>query len=419
MKILIIGAGLIGVTTAHFLKLRGHDVSVMDRQDGPGAETSFANGSLLTPSMPEPWNAPGCWRGLITSLARSNAPLQLRLHALPGLLGWGLKFLKNSNPARFEANASSNLRLARSSLQLMQSLRQKTGIKYAAIARGSLKVFRNPAALTHALIAADRLSREGLNFRRLTRNETIETEPGLAAIADQLNGGIYYGDDETGDAYRYCVALTEFARAQAVEFSFGTNVTALEVNLGRVTAVRTTEARWVADQYIVAAGSYSTPLLRPLGLQLPVQPAKGYSVTFDSIRDGSALKIPVVDDQMHAAVVPVGDAIRVAGTAEFAGYDLTLRPERVRNLIRLAQALLPRVGIEPARAKSWCGLRPMSADGVPIIGPTSISNLWLNTGHGHLGWTMAAGSGHLLAQLISGENPTIDPAPYALSRFKQ
>jgi len=182
--------------------------------------------------------------------------------------------------------------------------------------------------------------------------------------------------------------------------------------------------RLVADGYVIAAGSYSTALLRPLGIRLAVRPAKGYSVTFDAPQTtgadrtpSSALKVPIVDDDMHAAVVPVGGAIRVAGTAEFAGFDLTLRPERVKNLTQLVQQILPRAGLDPDTAKPWCGLRPMSADGVPIIGPTPISNLWVNTGHGHLGWTMAAGSGELLADLMSEASPAIDPAPYDLKRF--
>src|SRR5262249_48148588 len=226
---------------------------------------------------------------------------------------------------------------------------------------------------------------------------------------------IHYASDETGDAHRYCDALAECARQRGVTFSFGTSVSRLELGSGRIIAVQTDKGRVVAEQYVVAAGSYSTPLVRALGIDLPVRPAKGYSVTFDGSH--SALRIPIVDDDMHAAVVPVGNATRIAGTAEFAGFDLTLRRGRVRNLTRLAQKILPRAGLDPATAKPWCGLRPMSPDGVPIIGPTTTANLWLNTGHGPLGWTMAAGSGELLAELLSGETPQLDPQPYSLARF--
>lgn len=418
MKVLVIGSGLIGLTTAYFLQKRGHDVRVIERKQGPGRETSFANGALLTPSMPEPWNAPGSWRVLLTSLGRSDAALQLRLRALPSLGTWGLKFLRNSKPALFERNTVTNLHFALFSLKVMESLRRATQIDYGAAAPGTLKIFRSPGALQEAVTAADGLAREGLTFRQLSRADTIGIEPALTPIAGELAGALYYPIDEIGDAHRFCVALAEEARQQGVHFSFRTAVSELEVRSGRVTAVVTGGERIVADQYVIAAGSYSTPLLRPLGIHLPVRPAKGYSVTFKPRESPGALQIPLVDDDWHAAVVPVSGTIRVAGTAEFAGFDLSLRPERVRNLVNLAQRILPRAGLDPATAKPWCGLRPMSVDGVPIIGQTPISNLWVNTGHGHLGWTMAAGSGQLLADLLSGEVPCVDPNAYSLARFK-
>ena len=417
MKVLIIGSGLIGVTSAYFLQRRGHEVTVIERQEGAGREASFANGSLLTPSMPQPWNAPGSARLLLGSLTRSDGPLQLRLRTLPSLAGWGVTFLRNSNPALFKRNTVSNLRLALFSLNTMKSVRRETLIDYGAASSGTLKVFRNPHALNDALREAKRLLPEGLAFRQLSRDEAISTEPALAPVAEKLAGAIYYPVDETGDAHQFCVALADHARQLGVDFRFGTTVSALEVDSGRVTAVVTAKERLVADHYVAAAGSYSTPLLRPLGIRLPVRPAKGYSVTFNSRESNVALKIPIVDDDMHAAVVPIGDAVRIAGTAEFAGFDLSLRAERVRNLINLAQSILPRAVLDPATAKAWCGLRPMSADGVPIVGLAPITNLWVNTGHGHLGWTMAAGSAQLLADLMCGTSPSIDPAPFAFSRF--
>jgi D-amino-acid dehydrogenase len=415
MKVLVIGAGLIGISTAYFLRLRGHEVTVIEREKGPGLQTSFANGGLVTPSMPEPWNAPGCWRVLLGSLGRSDAPLQLRVRALPTLIDWGVQFLRNSSVGRYENSALRNVRLALFSLNVLQNLRQQTGIEYNGAARGTLKLFRSAEALNDALRAADYLVAEGLQLRRLSREESIELEPALVPIADELAGAIHYVADETGDAHRFCAALTEQARQRGVNFSFGTNVRRLELGSGRICALHTDKAHLVAERYVVAAGSYSTPLLRSVGLGLPVRPAKGYSITF--VGAGRVLSVPIVDDDMHAAVVPVGNATRVAGTAEFAGFDLTLRPERIRNLANLAQNILPRADLDPTTARPWCGLRPMSADGVPIIGPTRISNLWVNTGHGHLGWTMAAGSGEFLAELVSDEIPALDPNPYSLARF--
>jgi len=417
VKIVVIGSGLIGLTCAYSLRRRGHEITVIDRADGAGRETSFANGSLLTAGMSEPWNAPGCWRVLLGSLGRSDAALQLRLRALPSLAGWGITFLRNSRPAAFERNTLSNLRLTLYSLKVLQSLRQQTGVEYGRSAKGSLKICRDDVSLDRASAAAARLQSEGLSSRRLSRDEAIELEPALAPIANALAGGIHYGVDETGDAYRFCVALAEHARRHGVEFRFRTEVTSLETRSGAVTAVVCNQERFSADRYIVAAASYSTPLLRRVGVHLPVRPAKGYSVTFDDRQGKPSLTMPVVDDSLHAAIVPLQGAIRVAGTAEFAGFDQTLNPNRIRNLRQLLQDVLPQGAFDPETASPWCGLRAMSADGVPIIGPTPVSNLLVSSGHGHLGWTMAAGSAELLADLICGDSPAIDPEPYAMRRF--
>jgi D-amino-acid dehydrogenase len=417
MTILVIGCGLAGVTTAYFLGCRGHKVTVIERQAGAGQETSFANGALLHPSMPEPWNAPGCWRALLGSLVHADAPLQLRLPALPALAGWAIGFLRNSRTETFERNSLCNLRLARYSLEVMNSLRQQTNIEYGRVARGSLRIFRERAALDQAVAAANRWLSEGLSFEELSTEETVELEPALEPIASKLAGALHYEADEIGDAYQFCVALAEHARNLGVDFHFGTEVSSLEVREGRVTAVVSARERFVADQYIVAAGSYTGPLLRRLGVRLPVQPAKGYSLTINNYQSRRSLSIPVIDDQLHAAVVPLEGAVRVAGTAEFAGYNLALRPARIRNLLRLLEAVLPQATLDPANARPWCGLRPMSVDGVPIIGRTPISNLSVNTGHGHIGWTMAAGSAQLVADLLSGASPSIDPTPYDPKRF--
>ena len=343
--------------------------------------------------------------------------MQLRLRALPGLAGWGVGFLRNSRAARYERNARSNLALALYSLQVMASLREHTRIHYGRTARGTLRMFRDPRALDQASEVADRRLSEGLRFRNLSRQETVELEPALAPIARQLAGAIHYEGDETGDAYRFCVALAEHARAQGVEFKFGRQVSSLEVRAGQVVAAVSGRERLIADRYVVAAGSYSAPLLKRIGVYLPVQPVKGYSVTFDREAKALSLKIPVIDDDLHAVVVPLEGAIRAAGTAEFAGFDRTLDPKRIRNLLTFLREVLPQEQFDPAVAKPWCGLRPVSVDGVPIIGPTPICSVWVNTGHGHLGWTMAAGSAQLLADLMDGNASSIDPAPYALARF--
>lgn len=417
MKVVIVGSGLIGVTTAYFLQRRGHQVTVIDRKSGPGQDASFANGGLLTPSMADPWNAPGCWRALLGSIGRSDAALKLHLGQLFALAGWGVTFLRNSRPRVFERNVRSNLSLARYSLQVLRSLREETGIDYGGAARGTLRIFRDSSALDHAAQTAEQLLFGQVPLRRLSQHETVELEPALLPIAPQLAGALYFVDDECGDAHRFCLALAELARQEGVQFRFNTEVSSLAVHARRMTAIVSERETFVADRYVVAAGSYSAALLRTAGVSLPVRPAKGYSVTFDHGRAATCLSIPVVDDHLHAAVVPLGDALRIAGTAEFAGYNLKLVPARVRNVLALLHEVLPQAALDPASAKPWTGLRPMSADGVPIISSTSVTDLMVNTGHGHLGWTMAAGSAQLLTSMLCRDVSPIDPALFALARF--
>jgi D-amino-acid dehydrogenase len=418
VKALIIGSGLIGTASAYFLSRRGWEVTVLDRQDGPAQETSFANGSLLTPSMPEPWNAPGSWRVLLKSLGRSDSPLQLRWKALPQLAGWGTGFMRNSSAARYERNSVKNLKLALHSLEVLASIRQETGIEYGCVSHGSLRVIRDPATLERALVWAEQLRGEGLTFRCLTSDEMVAMEPALAPIAGRLAGGIHYPADEIGNAYKFTVGLADHARRGGVEFRFGTPVTGIEVRQGKAAAVLSGADRFTADCYIVAAGSYSPLLLKRLGVHVPVRPAKGYSITFERPQLDPPLRMPVADDDFHAVVVPLENVIRVAGTAEFTGYDLSLSEARIQNLMTLVKQVLPKGGFERSQAKPWCGLRPTSVDGVPIIGKTPIGNLWLNTGHGHLGWTMAAGSGQLLSDLVTGSPAAkLNPDAYALARF--
>jgi D-amino-acid dehydrogenase len=415
MKCIVIGSGLIGLTTAYFLRHQGHEVAVIDREAGPGQVTSFANGALLTPSMPEPWNAPGSWRVLLASLFRSDSPLKLRPRALPSLTGWGVRFLRNSSREAFEHNTLSNLSLALHSLKVMETLREDTGIEYGRGTSGTLRIFRDAKSVERATVRARQLP--GLSFRTLSIQEVLALEPALTPVAQQIAGAIHYASDETGDAYQFCVNLSERVRALGVELRFRTEVSSIETRGGRVTAVLCGLERLTADCYIVAACSYSAPLLRPLGIDLPVRPAKGYSVTIDQPRAEGSLRLPVIDDQLHAVVTPLRGVIRVAGTAEFAGYDLSLPTARIQNLLKLVRQVLPQLRFDPATARPWCGLRAMSADGVPIIGATALSNLFVNTGHGHLGWTMAAGSSQLLTELLSGRAPSLDPAPYRLARF--
>jgi D-amino-acid dehydrogenase len=420
MKVLVVGSGLMGVTAAHFLLKRGHEVTVVDQAPEPGSATSFANGALLTPSMADPWNTPGILNDLFVSALRRKPIVNIRLRALPSMGGWIVRFLRAANAAAFSRNALSNLRLSLHSLEVLRSLTDETAISYGHRRCGSLRVFRDGSSFVSACDGAARLAAHGLGFRRLDVREAVEVEPALDGVANHLLGGIHYTSDEIGDARQFCIELARSLQARGVEFRFHTEVRSFEVRDGRVVAALTKQGALHADSYVAAAGIESTFLLHEIGVKMPIRPLKGYSVTFQGVApEGCALRIPIVDDTVHAAVVPLGNKLRVAGIAEFAGFDRTIDPRRIATLIAVLKDFMPDIGtqFDLRNAQAWCGLRPLSADGVPIIGRTPVGNLFVSAGHGPLGWTMAAGSGELLADILSNEPPKIDPTPYALRRF--
>ncbi|PLX54617.1 MAG: hypothetical protein C0629_16890 [Chromatiales bacterium] len=419
MRAVVIGAGLIGLTTALFLRRHGAEVVVVDRADGPGAETSFANGGLLTPSMADPWNAPGILGKMLRWIGHESAPVLLRPHALPALGAWGIAFLRQSRPQRFRENLLRNVRLANYSLSVMAGLRDEYEFAYDGACSGSLKLLRDTVALEQATAMAESLVSHGVRFQSLDRAATVALEPALAPVADEVAGSLFFPDDESGDAHRFCCAVAEVLRRLGVTLRFGLEVESLRKQGGRMTGVVTAQGVLEADVYVVAAGSYSTQLLRPLGLRLPVRPAKGYSITLPVEGLQQRPRLPVVDDALHAVVVPLGHRLRVAGTAEFAGFDRTLRPQRIDNLRYLLRQTYPEIAasLDAAPVQAWTGLRPMSADGVPLIGVTSIGSLFLNTGHGPLGWTLAAGSAKALADKIMGQPPGFDIGEYSPARF--
>jgi D-amino-acid dehydrogenase len=418
VRILIVGSGLIGITSAWFLRKRGHEVTVVERASGPGLGASFANGALLTPSMSDPWNAPGSWRTLLQSLGRSDAAMQLRLRAIPSLASWGIAFLRNSTAANHRRATRANLELGLFSLHALEELAGEVPISYDYRAGGTLRIFRNPegreAALAHLAALGGRVRGELLDV-----GQVVALEPGLHPIARDLVGGIHYPEDASGDAFRFCVELTRRARDIGVTFRFGIPISMIVADRTRIIGVESGNERITADCYLVAAGSYSRNLLHGTGMHVPVQPVKGYSLSFRNDSGLPFLKRPVVDDAMHAALAPLDGILRVAGTAEFTGFDMTLQSDRIQNLYRLARNVLPEAKLDLATALPWSGLRPVSPDGVPIIGPTKFSNLFLNCGHGHLGWTLAAGSARVVADLVSGRTSEIDAAPYSIGRFKR
>jgi D-amino-acid dehydrogenase len=419
MKVLIIGGGLLGLSTAWNLRKHGAEVTLVDRNEGVGRETSFANGAMLTPSMADPWNAPGVLRKLIGCIGQEDAPLLLRLHALPSLLGWGWLFLRNSNRERFLANMRKNAVLAAYSVDALRALRNETDIEYDMSTSGTLKIFRDSTALQPVAKLAKMIADLGIRHQVLDRDGVVEKEPALTAVANDIAGGIYYANDESGDAYLYCRRLHALCEERSVAFHFNTVVRKLTCSRGRITSAIADDQQFDFDAVVVAAGSHSAALVQSVGISLPIRPAKGYSLTMPRGQWKAAPRMPVIDDHLHAAVIPMGERLRVAGTAEFAGFDSSIKRTRIDNLLRLLGGIYPEfvTGLRTDSIVPWVGFRPMCADGVPILGGTPIENLFLNTGHGHLGWTMAAGSGKAVADLIAGKQPDIALGDYSLKRF--
>lgn len=418
MRVLVIGSGLAGVATAFFLNRNGCDVTVVERRQGAALETSFANAGMLTPSMADPWNAPGVLWKVLKWIGRDDSPLLLRPSALPTMISWGLGFLANSSPQRFTVNMSKNARIASYSLGVLRQLRTELDLHYDERVRGTIKIFRERAAFDEMVEIAHKLAAEGITHEALDTAGVIEAEPSLAPIADKLVGGVLFPGDESGDAHKCCRAIAEAAQKRGVTFRFEVTVSGFDRNGGRIAAVLTDQGPLEADAYVLAAGSYSPLLARHLGLNIPIRPVKGYSITVPCGDWQGAPLRPIVDDTVHIAVTPLGQRLRVAGTAEFAGWDTVVRGPRIEYVRRLLLDILPDAApFLSAPIEEWAGLRPMCCDGVPILGRTPIANLYLNTGHGHLGWTMSQGSGKLVADLIAGGKPQLDLADYRLGRF--
>ena len=416
--VIVIGAGLIGITTAWYLSERGFNVTVLERLEGPGLETSFANGALLTPSEADPWNSPGTFGRMLRWLGREDSPLLLRPRALPGLLAWGLKFLRASRPAPHLRSTMANLRLALYSLSALDELDHTLTLDYNRLHNGTLKIFRKHKALDHAWKLADSMRHLGLDSCLLSPLEAVKLEPELDDISKQLVGVIHYPGDGSGDAYRFTCGMHARALATGVRFRFNTSVSRIISQGLHIQALHTGQGDITADHYVLAAGSYSPQLTRLLGLKLPIYPVKGYSVTIDSAVD-HGLRVPIVDFEQKIVIAPLGKKLRIAGTAEFNGYDKTLNQKRGAHILRQALAILPQhvESAEQGEVTHWTGLRPMTCDGPPILGASPYTNLFFNTGHGPLGWTLSVGSARCVADIIAGLKPEIDVTAYGYDRF--
>ena len=418
MKIIIIGAGVIGSTTAYYLAKSGHDIEVIDRQEGPALETSFANAGMLTPSMADPWNAPGIFKTLVSTIGNPHSPFLLRLKALPSLLGWGVSFLNNSREKLYIENIHRSADLSWYSVKLLDELRKKLNIKYDQITTGSIKVFRDMESLEKLARLSEHLIPHGMTYEVLKGNDLLKAEPSLEPVIDKLAGGVHFPDDQAGNAYKFTCEIEKEAMKLGAKFNYGDRVEKIIKKHNDISAVRTSAGDMTADKYILCAGSYSTPLAKSIGINIPVRPAKGYSITVPLNGWNGGPRMPIIDDGFHAAISPLGDVLRIAGTAEFAGLDQSLTSDRLANMYDLLSEIYPDFApyFDKDKVTEWAGLRPISVDGSPYLGKTDVANLLVNTGHGPLGWTMAAGSAKMLTDIIDGNEPALDPKKYSLNR---
>jgi D-amino-acid dehydrogenase len=416
VKVLVLGSGVIGVTSAYYLARSGHEVTVVDRQPKPALETSFANAGEVSPGYASPWAGPGVPVKAVKWLLMRHGPLVIWPKLDPVMWIWLLKLLRNCTEARYAVNKSRMIPIAEYSRDCLRALRAETGIQYDERARGTLQLFRKQAQLDGTAGDIAVLKQYGVPYEVLDRDGCIAAEPALAAVKDKFVGGMRLPQDETGDCHMFTEALAAEAARLGVQFKLNTTIERLIADGSKIAGVVTSAGRLQADAYVVALGSWSPRLLRPVGISLPVYPVKGYSITVPVLDADLAPVSTVMDESYKVAITRLGDRIRVGGTAEISGYSNRLDVARRATLDHSLTDMFPRGG-DLAKASFWSGLRPMTPDGPPVIGATRYENLHLNTGHGTLGWTMACGSARALADLLSGKEPDIDTAELALSRY--
>ncbi|MCM2287837.1 MAG: D-amino acid dehydrogenase [Sulfuritalea sp.] len=415
MRVTVLGAGVVGVTTAWYLAADGHEVTVIDRQPLPAQETSFANGGQISVSHAEPWANPRAPFKALQWLGREDAPLLWRLRADPAQWAWGLRFLRECTAARARANVAAIVSLGLASRAALQDLRRELSLEYDHLERGILHFYTDPSEFEHAIPQAALMREFGCERVPQTAAQCLAIEPALAGSLVPVVGGTYTAGDESGDARCFTEALARHAAARGVGFRHGEAVQALLRDGSRLAGVRLVSGETVsADMTVLALGSYSPLLLRPLGIRLPVYPAKGYSATLAVPEGAVAPTVSLTDDGHKIVISRFGQSLRVAGTAEFNGYDTSLNPTRCAALLRRIGQIFPALA-NVSEVAYWAGLRPATPGNVPLIGDMAgagLSGLWLNTGHGTLGWTLSCGSARLLADLVAGRDPGLAAKPY-------
>ena len=416
MRALVLGSGLLGVSSAYYLSQLGHEVTVIDRQASPAAETSFANGGQISVSHAEPWANPSAPLKVLQWLGKEDAPLLFRIRADMRQWLWGLQFLRECTPARTRHNIEQIVRLGTYSRDMLQALRRDTGLSYAQRTQGILHFYTTQKEFDGALKPAELMRSLGCERQVISADEAVRLEPALQHIRPQLAGATYTAEDESGDANLFARELVKLCQNAGVKFLMSHTVTALREAGGAIDHVEATDSegrfqRVRADAYVMAMGSMSPIYAAPLGINLPIYPAKGYSVTMPVVDAAKAYQVSLTDDEYKLVfsryTTPAGDRIRIAGTAELNGYDRYLNRVRCEAIVKRVEQLFPGVG-DADQAQFWTGLRPATPSNVPLIGKTKLSNFYLNTGHGTLGWTHACGSGKSIARIISGLAPEVD-----------
>ncbi|WP_175915191.1 MULTISPECIES: D-amino acid dehydrogenase [unclassified Burkholderia] len=415
MRVVILGSGVVGVASAYYLARAGHEVTVIDREAGPALETSFANAGQISPGYAAPWAAPGVPLKAVKWMFEKHAPLAIRLDGTRFQLQWMWQMLRNCTAERYAVNKGRMVRLAEYSRDCLQALRADTGIQYEGRTGGTLQLFRTQQQLDGAAKDIAVLQEANVPFELLSPAELRNAEPALAAVSHKLTGGLRLPGDETGDCQLFTTRLAALAESLGVKFRYNTPIDALAIGGGKIAGVQCGSETVRADAYVVALGSYSTSFISNL-MKIPVYPLKGYSITAPIVDETAAPVSTVLDETYKIAITRFDQRIRVGGMAEIVGFDKNLRAARRETLEMCVNDLFPGGG-DTSKATFWTGLRPMTPDGTPIVGRTPVSNLFLNTGHGTLGWTMSCGSGQLLADLISGKKPAIQADDLSVHRY--
>lgn len=411
MKVMVLGAGIIGTTTAYYLAKAGHEVHVIDRQSEAAMETSFANGGVLHTSEAEPWSQPGMPQKVLSWMGKENAPMLLKVSALPSIWRWGLSFMRNCSLERYRFAAAVNLRLALHALAAIKQIRAETNPSYDLLEKGSLKIYTRQEAMDKNVAESNLLRPHGMVFEAVDAARCVAIEPALAPIKSTLVGGIYAGPDEHGDCHKFAVELRKYCEQKlGVKFHFNIEVRGFARSGNSVEAVDTSKGRLTADAYVAAMASYTPALVKDLGVRLLIYPAKGVTVTVPAASWPDGPQVPIIDDTRLFGLIKLGDRYRCSGSVEFTGWNTVPNPTRCKAIIDNVISVFPQFArcYDAATAKQWAGLRPMAAAGSPYIGATPIRNLYLNCGHGHLGWTLSCGSSQLVADVVSGRKPAID-----------